>query len=80
MKETFDYKSYRECTAMTLVFSSAIVLGFAILAVVVEGTSVTTVEATMTKWSVPWFLFWYIWCRNASQVKIVVVFDDNNKK
>ncbi len=71
MTEPFDYKSYLECSATTLTVSSVIALGTAIGAVV-AGVPTASVDAAMTKYSVPWFLFWYVWCRLGSQVKLRV--------
>lgn len=72
MKPTspFDCKSYRECTIYTLVGSSLIALTAAVLAVLI-GVPEAKVEDLMTKMSVPWFLFWYLWCRISSQLKIL---------
>jgi hypothetical protein len=69
MIRPFDYKDYRECTLMTLIGSSVIAIGAAIGAVL-SGVSVGVIDRTMTKYSVPWFICWYIWCRIGSQIKI----------
>lgn len=69
MKRPFDFTSYRECLGFTLVGSSLIALVVGIAAVV-AGANVATVETLMTKLSIPWFVFWYVWCRATSQVWI----------
>lgn len=66
----FDYKSFLECSAMTLAMSSIIGLGIAIAAVL-GGESLASVDAAMTKLSIPWFVFWYLWCRVSSQVILI---------
>jgi len=69
MIEPFDYKAYLACSAMTLTISTVAALGIAV-GLVVEGVPTASVDAAMTKYSVPWFVFWYIWCRVSSQIKL----------
>jgi hypothetical protein len=69
MTRPFDYKDYRECTLMTLTGSSVIAIAIGIGAVL-SGVSVEVVDHTMMKYSVPWFICWYVWCRLGSQIKI----------
>ena len=71
MKQPFDYKSYRDCVAMTLLGSSIVALGIAIGAVL-SGVPTAVVDAAMTNYAVPWFLLWYVWCRGSSQIKIYI--------
>jgi hypothetical protein len=65
----FDYKEYLACSAMTLIGSTVIALGIAIY-FVLAGVPAASIDAAMTRYSVPWFVFWHIWCRVGSQVKL----------
>jgi len=55
---------------MTLVGSSIFALLVGIGAALQGNISINLVDHTMTKYSVPWFVLWYLFCRTSSQVII----------
>lgn len=69
MQTKTDQPALIECTQVTLIGSSVIALGIVLVALAI-GVPVARIERLMVLGSVPWFLFWYAFCRIAQNIKI----------
>jgi len=60
-----------ECVWLTLVSTTLTAL-ISLAGIVASDLSVSTIEKWMVWLSVPWFLFWYVFCKVTHNIKLVV--------
>lgn len=73
--DTRTEKEHLECTSFTLLGSSVIALTI-LVAAVLGGIPFSKVERIATQLSIPWFVFWNLFCRFTSRIKIRFVNND----